>query len=385
MSQNLVRNGSFSDGALHWSHYGWYSGNTINFLSSGGNDGACVELTVPSEGDPGQSYIYQYVPMLGGHTYTVSFHAKRTSSVDVWVQLTANSSTVNSPSLIQYLPTDSAYHEVSVQLTVPGTSNVATRAVLRLIAGSAGGTARFDSVEILDNKVFLPSYYVETDANTVIHKQASVSNINYGSFPANAKFVYDGVDGDWVAVLFGRADGMTINAFIPKAQCWSSNTALEQYAENRMATIAKSLVGVYGVQLGLNGAYCEDFIHWLAGACDLSNSIYCDDSRCGYAVRHYSEAGIYSIRNGSTALSMQCGDIAYYDVVNYGTNDVTAAHAGYVVSTNGNTYTAIEGNAAGPVQQDQQKVATVTGNRITGTNSVHSRVLHGVAHPFGQG
>lgn len=82
---------------------------------------------------------------------------------------------------------------------------------------------------------------------------------------------------------------------------------------------------------------------------------------------------------------MQCGDLAYYDVENYGTSDVTAAHVGYIVSTSGHTYTAIEGNASGPIHQDQQKVATVTGNRISGINPIHSRVLHGVAYPFGRG
>lgn len=233
--------------------------------------------------------------------------------------------------------------------------------------------------------MFLPYAYVETEANTVIHKQAAVDNNNYLAFPANAKFIYDGVSGDWVAVLFGRADGMTINAWIHKSECWSSGTYLEEYAEWRMATIAESLVGVYGAQLGLDGDYCENFIHWLAGASDLSNNVYCGDGHCGPAVQHYTAEGIYDVRNGSSAVWMQCGDIAYYDVENYGTDQVTAAHAGFVISDSGNTYTAIEGNVSGPERQSQYQVTLVTGNRTTGTNSVHNRVLHGVAHPFGVG
>ena len=42
---------------------------------------------------------------------------------------------------------------------------------------------------------------------------------------------------------------------------------------------------------------------------------------------------------------MLCGDIVYYDVQNYGTDQVTAAHAGFVVDSSGNNYIAIEGNA----------------------------------------
>ena len=36
---------------------------------------------------------------------------------------------------------------------------------------------------------------------------------------------------------------------------------------------------------------------------------------------------------------------AYYDVSGYGTNNVTAHHAGFAIATSGNKYTAIEGNA----------------------------------------
>ena len=381
MSQNLVRNGSFSDGKSYWTTYGWYPGNTIEFLASGGEDGACVKLTVPFVGDPGQSSIYQYIPMMGGHTYTVSFYAKRLAGVDIWVELDANGNTVFSPSLVQNIPADGNYHQVSAPLTVPGTANVVTRARLRLIAGSAGGTAWFDSVEIMDDKMFFPSYYVETNEGIRIHKQAAALNDNYGVFHTSAKFVYNGVDGDWVKVLFGTSSGTSINAYIHKSDCWNSNTLLEPYPEYRMVTIAKSLVGVTGDNIGLGGSYCENFIHWLAGASGLSHNIYCGDAHCGPAVRYYSEAGVYDVRNGSTPLLMQAGDIAYYDVVNYGTDQVTAAHAGYVVDVNvqDNTYTAIEGNVSNSM------VKTIEGDRTSGINAVHGHTLHGVAHPSGRG
>ncbi len=145
------------------------------------------------------------------------------------------------------------------------------------------------------------------------------------------------------------------------------------------------MVGVYGSQLGLGGDYCENFIHWLAGACCLSNDVYCGSELCGPAVKHYVDEGLYDVRNSSSGLYMQQGDIVYYDVAGYGTNTITAAHTGYVVATSGTTYTAIEGNAGEATANGQRRVALVTGNRFTGTNDTHGRILHGVAHPFGRG
>ena len=123
----------------------------------------------------------------------------------------------------------------------------------------------------------------------------------------------------------------------------------------------------------------------MAGASALSHNVFYGDEHCGPAVKHYDDAGLYDVRSGSSGVYMQCGDIAYYDVSGYGTPNVVSAHAGFVISTSGNTYTAIEGNADGEVYQGQLKVAIVVGNRVNGTNTTHGRILHGVGHPFGRG
>lgn len=126
-------------------------------------------------------------------------------------------------------------------------------------------------------------------------------------------------------------------------------------------------------------------MHWLAGASNLSHNVFCGSGYCGPAVKHYDDAGLYDVRSSSSGLLMQCGDIAYYDVSGYGTDNVSAAHAGYVIATSGDTYTAIEGNAGEAAPYEQQRVAVVIGNRFTGTNTTHGRILHGVAHAFGRG
>lgn len=388
MATNLIANGTFSNGNSYWQKGHWYAGNTVTWRSSGGQDGGCIELTVPSEGDPGQSHITQYVSLRAGNTYTLTFYAKRTGNVDVWVEVYTPSGTLYSPSFIPKLTPDGAYVKLSYTFTAGGTTGQTVNTGIRLIAGSAGGTAWIDTVEILGDKGFMPNRYVETVGNARLFKTPdSTNDNNYGTFPNSAKFIYDGVVYGMVSAIFGNANGTKTNAYIPMSKCQCSDTLVEDYAEGRMATIAKSLVGVYGVQLGLNGDYCETFVHWLAGAADMNHEVYCGSAMCGQAVKYYAENGLYDTRDGSSALIMLCGDIVYYDVQNYGTDQVTAAHAGFVADSSGNNYIAIEGNADvdAPKKNKQMKVARVIGNRITGVNDKHTRIVHGVGRPFGRG
>lgn len=48
-------------------------------------------------------------------------------------------------------------------------------------------------------------------------------------------------------------------------------------------------------------------------------------------------------------------------------------------------YIAVEGNAGETAPNGQQRVAVVIGDRSTGTNTTHGRILHGVGRPFGRG
>ena len=85
---------------------------------------------------------------------------------------------------------------------------------------------------------------------------------------------------------------------------------------------------------------------------------------------------------GTSGYAVSPGDLAYYDVTGYGTENVTSAHVGFVIDRSGDTYTSIEGNV--PVD-GRTIVAQVSGSISSGLNNVHSRVLHGVAHVFGVG
>ncbi len=406
MATNLIQNPDFSNGLASWSTYGWYAGNTITPLTSGGKSGACVQLVVPSEGDPGQSWIAQSVQLESGKEYMLSFYAKRVGNVDVWVQITMAGETQYSPSYLYWIPSGGSYTSVSYHFTAKGIAGQNTSAYIQLIAGSAGGTVWFDTISLEaeddesgndsgsdspddeDSYGFSPSCYVEVLSGARGYKTADSTNTdNYGRIPAGALFVYGGVENGMVCVKYGTDTGDTINAYIPKAKCKNSGIPLDTCVESRMATIADSLVGAYGVNLGLNGHYCESFIHWLAGAANMPHNVYCSSNVCGDAVEYYTNEELYDVRNSTTGLPMQSGDIAYYDVSNYNTSEVKAAHAGYVIDASFDSYIAIEGNADPDKvnSKGQMAIARVTGNRYTGMNNTHNRTLHGVGRPFGRG
>lgn len=484
MATNLIQNPDFNSGLNSWSTFGWYPGNTITALSSGGQNGACVKLVVPSEGDPGQSWIAQSLQLESGKDYTLSFYAKRTGNVDVWFEITMAGETEYSQSYRNEIPSGGDYTSISYDFTAADTVDDTVSVNIRLIAGSAGGTVWFDTVCLetasdngsagVDNgsagvitgnyvnvraepgtsaaiiaqvntgdKVtyyagetyyksgyywyrctstkwpgdgyiatqyvqydessgssgsdstgdensngFSTNCYVEVLSGARGYKTADATDPNnYGRIPAGALFVYGGVENGMVRVKYGTSTGDTINAYIPKDKCRNSGTTLENNIESRMATIAESLVGAYGANLGLSGNYCESFVHWLAGAADMPHNVYCGSNVCGDAVEYYTNAGQYAVRNSTTGLYMQTGDIAYYDVTNYGSSAVTAAHAGFVIDASGDSYIAIEGNADSENvnSNGQMAIVRITGNRYTGNNSTHNRTLHGVGCPFGRG
>lgn len=389
MANELIRDGGFSKGNTYWKKSTWYSGNIIEFLSSGGQAGECVKLTVPSVGDPGQSSIYQHIPLVSGTSYTLTFYAKRTGNVDVWAEVSVGGSTVYSESFIPQLTDGGNYVMLTFSFTVPGTAGSIARAMLRLIAGSAGGTAWFDSASISGEKVYLSNKYVETDSNVPIYR-TSTGETTYSRFPENARFVYAGIENTRVKIRFGNASGSFMFAYIKKAHCWSSEIELANRGEERMTIIAKSLVGLYGDDLGLGGQYCESFIHWLKGASGIEESnLFCSSNLCGQAVQYYETNNLYRVRSGSTPLFMQRGHLAYYDVSNYDPSNpanITAAHVGFVVDTEGDNYYAVEGNSVGALNaNNQQKIGFIIGNRLTGQVDQHNRTMHGVAHPYGLG
>ena len=191
-----------------------------------------------------------------------------------------------------------------------------------------------------------------------------------------------------VVICYGNKHGESIDAYIRKTDCHSSDIDMEAAPQYRMYTIAESLQGVDGTLLGLGGEYCENFIHWLVGATNdtkyLSSCIYMKSEKCGPALKYYIDNGAAgSLLDGTTRAGIQQGDLVYYDVENYGTDQMTAAHVGFVIGLkkgDNNTFYSIEGNVGSAA-----KIEKCTGNCTTGKVDKHKRTVSILVRPFGNG
>ena len=172
MAQNLIHDGTF-DYTDSWLTYTSYSDNKIEFLSTGGQGGGCVKLTVRSTGDPGLCSLSQNVYLTPGVTYALKFDVKREGDIDLWVQI-ASANVYNGPSLKPLLTSNDPFYKNVVQkFTMPEASYGETSFLTRvsIIAGSAGGAVWIDNVELtLESHVINPSTpdysncYVESTA-----------------------------------------------------------------------------------------------------------------------------------------------------------------------------------------------------------------------------
>ena len=390
MIQDLIRNGDFKAGSTNWNSASSYSENTIKFYKSEYLN--YVTLTVRSTGDPGECYISQSLSLTPNKKYSLCFEGTRTSNVDFWIQISVCGQMIYSPSLKSKF-TGGWSDRIIYEFTVPDSSALSEEATIYFVAGSAGGYVKLYSIELLDEIAdrigeFSVLNYIETNEGARIFKTPNPKdNNNYGTIKAGCLFVYKGIEENMVVICYGNKHGESINAYISKADCHSSD--VDMYGDNyRMCVIAESLQGVKGTTLGLGGDYCENFIHWLVGASGYSeyyaSMFYLEGEKCGPALKYYIDNGdAGSLLDGTTRAGIQQGDLVYYDVENYGTDQMTAAHVGFVIGLkkgDNNTFYSIEGNVGSAA-----KIEKCTGNCTTGKVDKHNRTVSIVVRPFGNG
>jgi uncharacterized protein YraI len=114
---------------------------------------------------------------------------------------------------------------------------------------------------------YLPGDLGVTTAGATIFKAASVSDDNMGVFHAGCKFIIEGETGSFVKIKFGNSSGTSTTRYVRKSEfAHLANGTPPVSTVDRMVTIARSLVGVNGNNLGTPGEYCQLFLYWLIGA-----------------------------------------------------------------------------------------------------------------------
>lgn len=145
MSTNLITDPSFENGFVSWTPVVWDGNvNSVSVASSGAHNGnCCIHL---SSTQAGQAYIYQLVTLTAGHSYTLSFYAKRTGNIDVWTAYSMDGNQEHLPSLMNKV--GSTYSKVAQDFTLPGSGS--KNVFVFIIAGSAAGDVWIDDVELVD-------------------------------------------------------------------------------------------------------------------------------------------------------------------------------------------------------------------------------------------
>lgn len=375
MNVNLFRNSTFNLGQKYWNASTTIPENSVSFPNNEGNSGRCAKMIVSEK--KGMSYISQSIRLEGGKEYTISFDIKRSGNVDFWIQLNMNGKyQFGSPSYISKL--SSSYTKINYTFTAPGTEGYLNNILVFFIAGSAAGTIWLDNPSVSGIKFFSSSYFVSTGNMATLYKSAARTDNNYGRFPESAYFIFKGISGDFVQVLFGNKYGETKSAYIHTEDCWPTNVRVPNDFIERAKIIAPTLVNATGNNLGLGGNYCQNFIYWLCGASGMAPSSLImpyptsGDStyeKCGPARQWFENQGWYTRRSENSLYHPSAGDFIYYK----GNTESENSHVGFIVSGNGSKFVSIEGNAA------NGKVKKVTGDYAMGTHDVHQREIEGIA------
>lgn len=156
---NLIVNGNFEGYSAGWKQTAWYPENIVEFYTNGGQSGGYVKLTIRANGDPGTNRIYQSVELKTGATYTLSFYAKRSGNVDLWIQYRiGTNNAISSGSLKGIFLDGYGWKKHSIDIKVPSGSSDTIQATIDFIAGSAAGYVCYDTIElVLKEHIINPS------------------------------------------------------------------------------------------------------------------------------------------------------------------------------------------------------------------------------------
>ena len=399
MIQNLIRNNSFDQGKLYWTVTSLFGINKVEFLPNGGHDGACAKMTiVENDRNVNNVALSQTITLTSGKQYTISYYVKRTLDVTPCLHISFVNGDVMHGIPVTSQTSINGFEKVSFRFTVPQNSTAQLNAIFffegKVSSSTHSGNVWIDSIQLLDEPDDLtgeynPEKYIETNLGARIFKSPDPTNDdNYGTVKSGCLFVYNGIEKNMVSISYGNKYGESINAYICKKDCYSSTVDLESNYIDRMRTISQSLLGLDGTALGLGGDYCENFIHWLVGATGESQSLskyfYFGSEKCGPSLKYYiSNGNAVDLLDGISHADIQAGDLLYYDVKNYGTDQMTAAHVGFVTGLKDgdeNTFYSVEGNIG-----EKATIEKCTGNCTTGKVDKHNRTVSIAVRPFGNG
>lgn len=403
MLTNLIKNPNFTEGSANWSTYVWYPENKVEFLNSGGQSGACVKCTVRSIGDPGQSTFSQAVMLKVGKEYTIELYAKRKSNVDVWLDVHSSAGRQGSPSMLSRLPDGGGYTKISYTFTAKGSSNI-EKHTIRILAGSAGGEAWFDSVRMMGEEVeddgnnLVPgvSYVADVECSSAglkLRKNPSSGSEIIGYWPNGRLGVVEAVSttNEWLLCNWKETKAYVMKKYLKNFRDpnWSQQDLLKAVAAQEV-NVAHDLK-YYAPDLDDKFYnWCHYYADWLIGHiawewATIPNTDNCKDgviyflqNGLFYFVNAWHKADVYAncsetkkymtsgeLSSMDRAFMPEYGDFAYFrmskDDKNYVKTE-TSYHVGIVTDVerinNGYRVTIAQGNTNGTYNNESCKILT---------------------------
>ena len=355
MSQNLVSNSSFETNEAWRLTYG--SAYANNNAKEGNR---CLAFAFNGTG--GTQYCHQLVTVSRNKQYALTFYAKRTGNVNVWMSVGYR----NQDNELRHfytgnLPISSTYTKQSLSFILPITAYINT-VEIGIMGGANSndtGTAWVDCVEILDDgtpEIFVPGMMAKvTVDSTWVRSGPSTSQPYIGElYNRNMCVVAEDV-GAWIKIRWGKtwehqyayiakSNLAPINNIAPQPLVYILNTALSfaQYGEDPISR------PILGGNIGLGGNWCQLFMYWLCGIAGLGlsgNFPHHTLTLCKDAISFFREKGVYHDLSLEPNFTPQTGDWIYFKKI--GSNDV-ASHVALVADNFGSQLMIFEGNWGNP-------------------------------------
>lgn len=295
MEINLIKNNGFENGFNSWIPLPTEAENQITLESSDIHTGTrCAKLSTTKAG---QCRLHQTIEVMGGKAYTLSFWAKRTGLIDVWVMYSINGGA--------YIPLPSRRDEVTAiyqkiyqEIPVSGTGVV--NLTIAIIAGSMAGTAWVDDVELWgeptesddndDTMAEAELLYADVCKSEVrIRKEMSTSSDVLGYWPkGRLGIVKKTTDPNWYECRIrttkasGNQDYDYMTGYI-KTDClenfraaaypyipsdnYDDTERLVDVAEQEKSAQTSKKPMYYKKNIGTESAWCHFFADWLVAHC----------------------------------------------------------------------------------------------------------------------
>ena len=414
METNLIKTNGFENGFDSWVTYPTEPENLITLDSIDAHNGTkCAKLSTTKAG---QCRLHQTIKVIGGKNYTLSFWAKRTGLIDIWVMYSINGGSFV-PLRSRRDEVTAVYNKIDQEFPVAGEGTV--NLTIAIIAGSMAGVAWVDEVELLgestepdDNDDTMSEaelLYADVSKSEVrIRKTMSTSSDVLGYWPkGRLGIVKKTTDPNWyecrirTTTASGNQDYEYMTGYI-KADCLENfRTAAYPYIPSDNYDDTERLFDVAeqekNAQTGKQPMYykknitdsdwCHFFADWLVAHCYWGDVAFLRTripfaDNCGQGVRFFLGKGEFYFVDGDEKKRIYENLSEYAGLVTSG--ELTSAETAFFPAEGDYVYfkkkdnhpeTNVSAHVAIVIGRNYKQSITIAEGNVGTTNGVNTRTI----------